>query len=65
MKSKVLQSLTIPPLVMGVPREVFWINFLVTMDCMYFGAIWLLGFSIGLHLLASKLTTYDPDFFLF
>ena len=57
------QSLVKPIMIMGVARNIFWANALITMDMVFFGAWWLIVVSIGIHFAARHLCAQDPEFF--
>ena len=57
------QSLVTSIMIMGVPRNIFWINALLTMDLVFFGAWWLVVLSLVLHFSAAKICKQDPEFF--
>lgn len=57
------QSLVKPIMIMGVARNIFWANALITMDMVFFGAWWLVLVSIMIHFTAKHLCSQDPEFF--
>lgn len=48
---------------MGVARNIFWANGLITMDLVFFGAWWLIVLSVAIHMVARHICTQDPEFF--
>ena len=57
------QSLVKPIMIMGVARNIFWANTLITMDLVFFGAWWLIILSVTVHLAAWYICCQDPEFF--
>ena len=56
-------SLVKPIMIMGVARNIFWANTLITMDLVFFGAWWLIILSVTVHLAARYICCQDPEFF--
>ena len=48
---------------MGVARNIFWANALITMDLVFFGAWWLIVLSVAIHMVARHICIQDPEFF--
>jgi type IV secretory pathway TrbD component len=63
MQAIVHQSLVTPITIMGVARNIFWANALITMDLIFFGAWWLIVLSIAIHMVARHVCNKDPEFF--
>ena len=63
MQAIVHQSLIKPITIMGVARNIFWANALVTMDLVFFGAWWLIVLSVAIHMVARHVCNQDPEFF--
>ena len=57
------QSLVKPIMIMGVSRNIFWANTLITMDLVFFGAWWLIILSVTVHLAVRYICCQDPEFF--
>lgn len=57
------QSLVKPIMIMGVPRNIFWSNALITMDLVFLGSWWQLFLSITIHLAVKFICQADPEFF--
>lgn len=63
MQAIVHQSLVKPIMIMGVARNIFWANALLTMDLVFFGAWWLIILSVVIHIAARYVCNQDPEFF--
>jgi type IV secretory pathway TrbD component len=61
--SAIHQSLVKPIMIMGVARNIFWANALITMDLVFFGAWWLIILSAAIHIAARFVCNQDPEFF--
>lgn len=63
MQAIVHQSLVKPIMIMGVARNIFWANALLTMDLVFFGAWWLIILSVVIYIAARYVCNQDPEFF--